>query len=611
MVQEQIQPSIIMWVLKVSDFLEMELPLPKHEELRAEALLHRRETADYCIFVSHQWISAAHPDPAGDQFSVLQQCLRRICDGSIAVSNDAASQLLGQTKTLSDQQRVKVRHAFLWLDWASIPQVETFESEEAASRQGQEASARTFVYRSESRPARVSTQQEYILSLPSFVQACQVFVALVPPLVHHVTRQKCNHASWITRGWCRTEMFCKMMLGNQDMPIIVVTAADVAQYARPVNWVDCFPHEAEFSYEGDRIVVKDMFEQAVSYQLSWLEHQGDVDLYRYFLARREIMTERCPVTRKLREFLEEFRYGSLKKSRRSIFGPVVPAVLAGDVQLVKALLEARCAMDKPLRAMPEVGIEAGLTAMHLAALQGWRHPEVLQVLLEARGDPNLAARGVPLLACCRTAGDVQMLVDHRADVNGAYWPLHVPVLALASGENTKPSVIAQLLRCRASPNPSPHAGGLGLTSALSMVTVNATSNPHALAVAGLLLEARADVNFRGSPGGVFRALELMSRACLHIGKPRSVLITILAEQSTTPLGFACLLGCTAELVQLYVDAGADVNAKNARGHSPLDLTRSQAVLTILHEAIEPWNPAEWEAPQEFHVQVGRRIDDNL
>ena len=59
-------------------------------------------------------------------------------------------------------------------------------------------------------------QEEFILSLPSFVQASQVFVALVPPQRHLDTGQICDYLSWITRGWCRTEMFCKMMLGNQD-----------------------------------------------------------------------------------------------------------------------------------------------------------------------------------------------------------------------------------------------------------------------------------------------------------------------------------------------------------------------------------------------------------
>ncbi|CAJ1348818.1 unnamed protein product [Effrenium voratum] len=401
-VQKQVEPSITMWVLKISDFLMLDLPLPNHEELQAKGLLHRRSVSNYCIFVSHQWISNSHPDPDGHQLEVLQQCLRWICDGSITVTNDAASQFFGEVKILSEQQRAKLQRAFLWLDWASIPQVKTYREPKLVSRETLGMStSHTFVYKSEG--PTLSTQEEYILSLPSFVQACQVFVALVPPLLHHDTGQQCNHASWITRGWCRTEMFCKMMLGNQDMPIVVVTAPDVAQYARPVNWVDCLPNEAEFSYERDRVAVKDIFEQAVSYKLKSLECQGDMDQYRYFLARREVMTERLPVTRNLKEFLQEFRYGPLRKSRGASFSPVIPAVLAGDVQLVKTLLEARCPVDKPARAMPEVGIAAGLTAMHLAALQGWRHPKVLQVLLEARGDPCLVSAGVPVLACCKTA----------------------------------------------------------------------------------------------------------------------------------------------------------------------------------------------------------------
>ena len=67
-----------------------------------------------------------------------------------------------------------------------------------------------------------SRPQEYILSIPSFVQACQVFVALVPPVLHHETHQVCNYSSWFTRGWCRTELWCKMMLGNQDLRLEIL-----------------------------------------------------------------------------------------------------------------------------------------------------------------------------------------------------------------------------------------------------------------------------------------------------------------------------------------------------------------------------------------------------
>ena len=260
--------------------------------------------------------------------------------------------------------------------------------------------------------------------------------------------------------------------------MVVVAAPDIAHFARPVNWVDSLPHEGEFTYRDDKLVVKNIFEQAVSHQLTWLESEGHKDFYRYFLARREIMGGIRPLKRTMREFLEDFGFGSLKKSRKAGFGPVVCAALAGDAELVKSLLEAQCPMETPLKAMPQVGIVGGLTSLHLTIMQGWRNPSVLELLLQARANPNLPASGVPPLACCRTARDVQLLVDHRADVNGMYWPLKVPVLALASGESTKVEVIAKLLECRASANAPRHGGGLGMNQALSFVSVTANSNPN-------------------------------------------------------------------------------------------------------------------------------------
>lgn len=125
--------------------------------------------------------------------------------------------------------------------------------------------------------SRALRLQDYILSIPSFVQACQVFVALVPPLSHKDSEELCDYSSWSIRGWCRTELWCKMMLGNQDTPMVVVSAADQADFARPINWVDCLPHEGQFSVQADRVVVNGIFEQALRHQLSWLENEAGVN----------------------------------------------------------------------------------------------------------------------------------------------------------------------------------------------------------------------------------------------------------------------------------------------------------------------------------------------
>ena len=35
-------------------------------------------------------------------------------------------------------------------------------------------------------------------------------------------------------------------VGDQDLPMVVIAAPDLADFARPVNWVDCMPHEGVF-----------------------------------------------------------------------------------------------------------------------------------------------------------------------------------------------------------------------------------------------------------------------------------------------------------------------------------------------------------------------------
>lgn len=217
---QDIEPFIAMWVMKVQDFLSIELPLPKHEELLEMGLLHERQVNFYCIFISHQWLDFSHPDPEGRQQRVLQECLGKICHEKLTVTNDASSQFYGEVKTLSSSQRAKIRNGYLWLDWISIPQIETYGSapdDDEIAIEKRERSSRTFAYtyKSPSHPQRISDQEEFILSIPSFVQACQVFVALCPPLQHLDDGQICNYCTWLGRGWCRAELWCKMLLGNQ------------------------------------------------------------------------------------------------------------------------------------------------------------------------------------------------------------------------------------------------------------------------------------------------------------------------------------------------------------------------------------------------------------
>ena len=359
-----------------------------------------------------------------------------------------------------------------------------------------------------------------------------------------------------------------------------------------------------------------IFEQALSHQLGWLEQEGKRSMWSYFLARREALLNQHGKRRSLPEFLEDFGFKSLQQAKRAqkCMAPITCAALAGDLDILRQLLEAKCSMTVGMPGLPKLGIVAGLTPLHIVVLQCWRQPCVLQMLMDADGDPNTATKGVPLLACCRTARDVETLVDYEADVNGRAWPLDVPVLSLASGESVRPEVIAKLLELRANPNP-PQQGGLGIKQPLSFLAINVKSHAFALETAKVLLEARSDVNLRCSAGALFYSVEICSRLYVRVapsGRARALMGDI-AEWSTTPLGIACM-SAQEEFVALLLAYRGDPTIRNARGKTPSDLARSIRIQKLLqgHKLEEldlGWQPKDWHVPLEQHAapQDSQRI----
>ena len=61
--------------ISVPDFLNLTEWLP-HEALKASGKVRQMGEADEVIFVSHQWCSFSHPDPAGNQLRALQTQIR-------------------------------------------------------------------------------------------------------------------------------------------------------------------------------------------------------------------------------------------------------------------------------------------------------------------------------------------------------------------------------------------------------------------------------------------------------------------------------------------------------------------------------------------------------
>ena len=71
----------------------------------------------------------------------------------------------------------QVKDAYLFFDWFAIPQI-------TARKQGESTALEA---------ARA------VQSIPAYVEACDLFFALVPELVHTESQVVCNYTSWLSR----------------------------------------------------------------------------------------------------------------------------------------------------------------------------------------------------------------------------------------------------------------------------------------------------------------------------------------------------------------------------------------------------------------------------
>ena len=163
----------------MSDFLEMHGPPEPHSTLKEKGLLHQWFEDMFVIFISHQWLSSAHPDPQGEQVRVLQRALRSMIDGSLHVAEDLVS--MSADMNLSSNMRQHIASGFIFFDWFAIPQITARQSgvnEEAIKSD-----------------AALAVQ-----SIPAYVELSNLFLAVVPELTHKDTAALVNYGTWLSRG---------------------------------------------------------------------------------------------------------------------------------------------------------------------------------------------------------------------------------------------------------------------------------------------------------------------------------------------------------------------------------------------------------------------------
>lgn len=269
-----------MWVLHVAHVLEMRKMQP-HETLKAQQLLMKWNRNMLTIFVSHQWLRGNHPDPKEQKLRVLQGLLRNLIDKKLRIECDVVSQFHGGKVCESELERVA--EAYIWLDYFCVPQ-----------QKGRS-------------PESAEEQLEYIQCIPTYVNLSDVFLALVPKANHLDTDVPCTMHSWLQRGWCRTELWCKYLSSRPNSPVIVVKGEDMVQATMPL-WQRYPVHSGDFAIEDDRASCTLVIQKALTQYISQLREDGYRTAYLLYLSLYEEMTGLPKKKRTMEEFLQDFAF---------------------------------------------------------------------------------------------------------------------------------------------------------------------------------------------------------------------------------------------------------------------------------------------------------------
>ena len=371
--------------------------------------------------------------------------------------------------------------------------------------------------------------------------------------------------------------------------MIAVHGPDDAEFVLAQNWVYMPADEGELTIEADRGLIRSFLKASLQSRIAWLEAQPtQLSLCRYLKARFHDWADPGDfhTQRSEEDFLSYFGLPSLAKvlKVRNI-GALVCAVLSDNISMIHRLVQAKAPIGAHCDQMLSVDV-LHWTPLHLAVQRGSRALPVIAKLLELRADPNSTdTLGAPLLGISRDPATVEFLVEHRANVNLQTGMVKVSPLALSLAKVSPVSVVSKLLELRADANGRVAHGGLG-HSALSNLTWFSRAVPStAVELAAVLVNARADANAPGTPGGVCRGLEITYRVGLCLGS-RSAYASYWANASSGPLGYAALCG-HSQMISFLLAARAHPDVPNSRGVTPRQLADSQVQHIFSEHTVNP------------------------
>mmetsp|Transcript_72681 Transcript_72681/g.210403 ORF Transcript_72681/g.210403 Transcript_72681/m.210403 type:complete len:709 (+) Transcript_72681:43-2169(+) len=286
-----------MYVLPVPTLLSMDCLRP-HQELLRESLVKEwmPEMEGRIIFVSHQWLGYANPDPNNEHLSALQTLLSRLMEGTAGhVESHWMQQVVMRQKVAIARKRWReaVPHMYTWIDYASIPQVGLASAMRLAS-ETQSAEAQGGMHRlcaavphrdialkaspcpvqnalgfleagvdpaspkvgcssdrasaSSARDASVvKASMMAINSIPQYVERSALLLVLAPMCLHKDTGEVCDYTTWRSRGWCRMELQAALLARTHVQVLVCAGPRATPHLLRPVDAIQLPAGEGEFS----------------------------------------------------------------------------------------------------------------------------------------------------------------------------------------------------------------------------------------------------------------------------------------------------------------------------------------------------------------------------
>eukprot|EP00434_Breviolum_minutum_P024972 symbB.v1.2.022058.t1/scaffold1941.1/size95522/4 len=444
--------------------------------------------------------------------------------------------------------RQSAMDGYIFLDWFAIPQI-------TARAEGvNEENTRS--------DAALAVQ-----SIPFYVEASNIFMALVPEVKRSDTGRYCNYTSWLTRGWCRAELWCHLLSAKPFTQVIVVYSTKESQFMYPRQWQENTIDKGDFTVESDRAMVVKLGEMAVEHKLQNLSDGGPLSLYRFFLAMRPMMLGKPALTWEVDAFLQHFKFDDLQATIRdqSSMNALLCATFSGDVAMVKFLAEQRADPMSRLYGLGDLGYEDDMTLL-MAALETRQSPEMIRTLLELKLDPNACSvDGITVAGCAKSPEQLRELLHFKSDIHTAVEPLGMtPLSRMASRADIETTLEMLRLSC----DPNPKTFGLGVSPLVAAVSLS-RGNPLGVEVIRTLLEHRADPNKAcRQTGTVFTSVVVIGRVKVALlGRqacsPQTRAAATLPGE--TPLLAAANIG-SEEAVQLLLSYGAEP-VPNDRGET--------------------------------------------